>query len=1144
MGLAKIRRFFLSGWLSRGLCLRSSLRLFRLLSLKTMRRTLMGILHMGRALPMMMTTPPPLEVYIRRLIRLHLWRRLVLAGLRRANGRLGLLHSACARGHARPGPAFQFLLCVVVLAGSTTLTAAVQVRPSAPVAPAVGTWRPKVCDSGALAAVPGRPRPLPAPCRARQPLYVSLSAEDSDSDAEDAGVGTELFGSSAVASSLQFGGAQATVFRTLLCLAARDPCCPGFAVAAATLEVLFEEFPGLVRTHTCSDPMPCPARTLTLHDKVAPPPGVPGNPIWAQDSVPRLHGAAHPSQIGGTVLPFSLGQLAAVFAPGAAIVGLEQASIFCPELGSHDWPAVIQELVLARSQCSPSTIVCFTDGSFTDRGEAGSLCGWACVFFQPDTRKVCFLYGAFPAFLAEAGFCASPFQGEVAGLLAAALAAMAVFPDRAMHFLSDCTSALGIAQGVCAYSPGTVGQAMRHAHWFRSILVRQRDAYSHVRGHQGHIGNELADLLAKTASRCSAASCGLRAPSDLLQRWLCAGAPYLPWAGAVLASSAGDWTLPPADHTALGDDTHHAGLSVEQLLEPFLPANSFDALDREPESLPSCSDADGRVLCLTVATFNTLSLGPSSETDDGSMKTVEGLAYRPGRAPLLAAQLEAHAIQAICLQENRAEEGFTKVGGFLRYASGAIKGQWGTEWWFRDQHSLFKGTGPLGSITFSEQRFAVVHIRFACAPLQVLFIGVHAPHRATEACALEEWRRQTVRLVRLHSRTEFVIFAGDCNAALGSVPTAHVSSLGAEDEDTAGEYVHSILRFLDNCVPSTFSECHRGATHTYTRKRGGQPTRIDYVCVPRAWLSGHCTSSPAPGLHAAHSCPDHVAAVVAARFPKQVRAARRDLHKRAFRVSDITAEENAPVIERALTLLPPIPWGVSAHAHAAILVSSVQRTLASLRQKKATAPHRSYLQPATWRLQQQVAAARRSLHRLQHRVRGQSLAVCFDAWCGRRQDSALTQDCLWWRQADVAVAAHQAVLRKWCLQLRKACREDRAAHLGRLADQVSSGPSSEVFRSLHALLGHRRKKPYCADPLPALKLADGTLCSDGGQILARWRQHFGALEAGKQLDMPSLVMEVASDIHHSQSVAQAWPQPDSILDLPTEADIQRLLGHR
>ena len=50
-----------------------------------------------------------------------------------------------------------------------------------------------------------------------------------------------------------------------------------------------------------------------------------------------------------------------------------------------------------------------------------------------------------------------------------------------------------------------------------------------------------------------------------------------------------------------------------------------------------------------------------------------------------------------------------KLGGFLRYASGAIKGQWGTEWWFRDQHSLFKGTGPLGSITFSEQRFAVVH---------------------------------------------------------------------------------------------------------------------------------------------------------------------------------------------------------------------------------------------------------------------------------------------------------------------------------------------------------------------------------------------------------------------------------------------------
>ena len=58
------------------------------------------------------------------------------------------------------------------------------------------------------------------------------------------------------------------------------------------------------------------------------------------------------------------------------------------------------------------------------------------------------------------------------------------------------------------------------------------------------------------------------------------------------------------------------------------------------------------------------------------------------------------------------------------------------------------------------------------------------------------------------------------------------------------------------------------------------------------------------------------------------------------------------------------------------------------------------------------------------------------------------------------------------------------------------GPTEEVFHNLHALLGHRRKKPYRPEPLPALRRADGSLCSDGDEILARWRQHFGALEAG------------------------------------------------
>ena len=160
----------------------------------------------------------------------------------------------------------------------------------------------------------------------------------------------------------------------------------------------------------------------------------------------------------------------------------------------------------------------------------------------------------------------------------------------------------------------------------------------------------------------------------------------------------------------------------------------------------------------------------------------------------------------------------------------------------------------------------------------------------------------------------------------------------------------------------------------------------------------------------------------------------------------------------------------------------------------------------------------------------------------RRQHCGADHGSLWWRAVDVAVAVRQAVLRQWCLRLRKACRDDRAAHLSQLADRISTGPAGEVFQSLHALLGHRRKKPYCPEPLPALKLSDGTPCADGDAILARWRQHFGALEAGRQLSLSAFVEEAASAIQSSRPIALSWPQPDSILDLPTEADVQRLLA--
>ena len=642
--------------------------------------------------------------------------------------------------------------------------------------------------------------------------------------------------------------------------------------------------------------------------------------------------------LGGVSLPYTWQQLSDLYRPGAVIFGYSEVSAICPALRKWCPLAVMSELQSARPECRRGKLICYTDGSYTPPGFSAAACGWACVFFDPAERTLGFLYGAFPTFLVAATLCSSPFQGEVAGLLAAALAATAAFSDRDILFLSDCTAALGIAAGTHVYEAGTLSQAMRHAHQFRHTAVGRRDTYDHVRAHQGHVGNEMADVLSKMAAAKAVASCGLQAAQPTIATWLSDGAPYLPWAGSVVRQLGGDLTLPPPVSVNLADDTQHRGLSACQLLEPFLPQGAFavtgpSAQRQLSHSVPG-SKASVGVLYLAVATFNTLSLGPMAESDEGYLPRAEGLAYRPGRAPLLAAQLTEHGVQAVCLQETRAAPHFSRVGGFLRYASGAERGQWGTEWWFLDHHDLFQMSSNAAKISFQAQSFAVVHsdprrlfIRFAHHPLKLLFIGLHAPHRATEKGIIEQWWRETRRLVRVHRQDDLVLLAGDCNASLGSVPSELIGTLGAEEEDLAGTHLHSLLQYIDCCVPATMPDHHSGATHTYTQKRGGHLSRIDYVCVPRLWLRGACRSTPLPGLHAARGCPDHVATGIWLSLPFQCASLRTPLRKRSFRVADVLAPEHAPAIEQALASVPSIPWTTSSHAHAAILVAHVQGIL-------------------------------------------------------------------------------------------------------------------------------------------------------------------------------------------------------------------------
>ena len=336
--------------------------------------------------------------------------------------------------------------------------------------------------------------------------------------------------------------------------------------------------------------------------------------------------------------------------------------------------------------------------------------------------------------------------------------------------------------------------------------------------------------------------------------------------------------------------------------------------------------------------------------------------------------------------------------------------------------------------------------------------------------------------------------------------------------------------------PFTFGHCHQGASETYVQKRNGRPCRVDFVCIPCSWATAAVCSELLPDVNAAHSSIDHTAVLVDCQVlltlpgdAGQVKA--RKCHARV--ISDPINQEAA---RRALLTSPQVPWNVSAHAHAAIVTAHVQRSLHQLQHTPRTRPWHVCLQNSTWNLQQAVSKIRRDLHRLKTQIGLQLRAVCFLCWkAGQAVHDVLSQSA-WFCRAMLADAWYKQTLDVQCRQLRHACRQDRVAYISGLAQTIATCPSPDVFQEVHRILQHKRKKSYQAEPLPMIRQLDGSVCEDSTSALARWRQHFGGLEAGSESTVTALATDAMS------RSAQEWPLPDTLQIVPNITVLQQVLS--
>ena len=271
------------------------------------------------------------------------------------------------------------------------------------------------------------------------------------------------------------------------------------------------------------------------------------------------------------------------------------------------------------------------------------------------------------------------------------------------------------------------------------------------------------------------------------------------------------------------------------------------------------------------------------------------------------------------LQETRAKNTSTCISEtHCRYISACdSKGNGGVELWFSRTHPFaWDGDCPL---FFHNNDFRALawdsrslFVRFVRGTVRIVFVAVHALS-ATHPDRVQWW---TTFRNKLHAcaQGDRVVVLGDYNTRFEESVPARIGELVWETQQDVPSPLMEVLHRHDLWLPSTYSACHDGPSHTWVSPGGTATSRIDYIAIPTSWFVGAQGSYVLYDVDFGQTGLDHYAVALDCSFVLDafVSSGCKTPSCDVFQLSRPEVHEQVREICQGAPLLP---WNLDVHTH-------------------------------------------------------------------------------------------------------------------------------------------------------------------------------------------------------------------------------------